>query len=283
MLIYNLNMKLFLFILIGLLIIGICVRIFNGYHAYRIYLDQKENTDFSKAEAFTYTAKPERKKALLIHGITGSTNEMRGLALYLQKYGISSYCPKLIGHGTSFYDAENYRMKDWSKQIRTEAAKDKYDYVIGLCAGSNFAIDLAAEHKYEKIVLLSPIFRYPPKFLGLTCTFLIPLIHPFYRYYPKRPIHYENIIAYNVLPTINAWDLYLYNFQTLKKLPKINTKTLVIFAGKDDLYEQKLPAYLAKNIRNSQVAIIPGSQHVITMDENRQKCFEKIRDFLLTK
>jgi len=174
-------------------------------------------------------------------------------------------------------------MKDWNKQLQAEAAKDKYDYVIGLCAGSNLAVDLAAERSYEKIILLSPLFWYPPKFLGFTYAFTIPLFYPIYRYYPKRPIHYESLIAYNVLPTINIWDLYLYNRSTLKKLDKLKTKTLVIFGSGDDLYSPKLPQYLAKTIRGSRVELIPGAQHVITMDQDRQKCFAMIKDFLQTK
>jgi carboxylesterase len=208
---------------------------------------------------------------------------MRPLAVYLQKQGISSYCPKLQGHGTSFYDVEKYRMKDWRKQLLAEAAKNKYDYVIGLCAGANLAVDLATVHKYEKVVLLSPLFWYAPKFPGLTYTFIIPLFHPIYRYYPKRPIHYESMVAYNILPTINVWDLYLYNRTTLKKLPQLQTKTLVIFGGADDLYSAKLPAYLAKTIPRAEVRIIPGAQHVITKDNNgaQEKCFALIKAFLL--
>lgn len=276
-------MKRALLLVIIIFLCGCTVRIFNSAQAYRIYLDQKKTTDFSLAESFTYQANPERKKALLIHGITGSADEMRPLAIYLQKQGISSYCPKLKGHGTSFYDVEKYRMKDWTKQIESEAAKDHYDYVLGLCAGANLAVDLAVERQYEKVVLLSPLFWYPPKYFGLTFAFTIPLAHPFYRYYPKRPIHYETMIAYNVLPTINVWDLYRYNRITLKKLPQLSSKTLVIFGGADDLYNPKLPAYLAKTIKNSQVEIIPGAQHVITKDGAQDKCFALIKEFLFKK
>jgi esterase/lipase len=174
-------------------------------------------------------------------------------------------------------------MRDWAAQIQAEAAKDNYDYVIGLCAGANLAVDLAVQNKYAKIVLLSPLFWYPPKFPGLTYAFIIPLVHPVYRYYPKRPIHYEGLISYKVLPTITIWDLYLYNNLTLQKLPAINAKTLVLFGGNDDLYSPKLPQYLAQKIHNSQVKFIPGSQHVLTMDLNRQKCFEIVKDFLLAE
>ncbi|MFC1518046.1 alpha/beta hydrolase [Candidatus Margulisiibacteriota bacterium] len=208
---------------------------------------------------------------------------MRGIAKYLQRYGITSYCPKLKGHGTSFYDVEKLRMKDWLAQIKEIANKDDYDYVIGLCAGANLALDLAVEKDYEKIVLLSPLFKYRPQFLGINWPWILPIIRPFYPYYPKKPIHYEDLIAYNILPIINIYDLYRYNKKTLRKLSKVDEHTLVLFGEQDDLYAADLPNFLSAKLKNSEVHIITNGKHVLSMIEAKDKVFKIIKDFLLEK
>jgi len=267
--------------LIAILTICLIILVINVSTAYKINVKQQKTTDFTKAETFIYKADPELKKCLLIHGMTGSAHEMRSLALYLQKYGISSKCPKLLGHGTTFYDVEKLRMRDWHRQIAAEAAKDNYDHVIGICAGANLAIDLAAEKDYQKIVLISPLFKYKRVFLGMNFMTIMPFVNLVYRYHPKKPVDYEDLIAYNVLPIANLYDLNRYNKKTLKKLKDVEESTLILFGKLDDLYEKSLPPFLNKQLKNSRLVMIDNGEHVLPKIKEREKVFKIIKDFLL--
>ena len=108
-----------------------------------------------------YSAKGDRRGALVIHGFTGCPQSMRPLAEAFAAAGFTVDLPRLPGHGTTVEDMTNYAWKDW-----TAAADDAYSalaaktdsvVVAGLSMGGSLTLWLAQRHPAIKgIVLVNP-------------------------------------------------------------------------------------------------------------------------------
>lgn len=64
------------------------------------------------AGAEPFSAKGDRRGALVVHGFTGCPQSMRPLGEALAKAGFTVEVPRLPGHGTTPEDMVNYRFSD---------------------------------------------------------------------------------------------------------------------------------------------------------------------------
>src|SRR3989344_307212 len=87
---------------------------------------------------------------ILIHGFTGSPDDMRELAKYLFSQNISVKVPRLAGHASYWTELEKTSFYDWWKSVEDEIieASEKYKkiFLIGYSFGGNLALDLAARY-----------------------------------------------------------------------------------------------------------------------------------------
>ncbi len=85
-----------------------------------------------------------RTGILLIHGLTGTPNEMRGIARVLHQAGYSVYGVQLAGHCGDVEDLVNSQWEDWFNSVVAAAEKLKEHtdeiFVAGLSMGSLLAL-----------------------------------------------------------------------------------------------------------------------------------------------
>jgi carboxylesterase len=109
------------------------------------------------AEAFSAPGGPQG--ALVIHGFTGNTFSMRGVAEALAAAGLSVEAPLLPGHGTSVTDMIDTRWSDWSgaadAAYRDLAQRCQAVAVVGLSMGEQHP-------EIAGLVLINPLVRPIP-------------------------------------------------------------------------------------------------------------------------
>jgi carboxylesterase len=85
--------------------------------------------------------------ALLIHGFTGSADEMVYLGQRIAEAGITASLPLLPGHGTAPEDLRDVSRWDWLECVHREFVRltDEHDpvYIVGLSMGGLLALELA--------------------------------------------------------------------------------------------------------------------------------------------
>lgn len=108
-----------------------------------------------------YSAKGDRRGALVIHGFTGCPQSMRPLAEALAAAGFTVELPRLPGHGTTVEDMANYSWKDWAAAVedafRELSSRTDSIVVAGLSMGGTLTLWLASRHpEIRGIVLVNP-------------------------------------------------------------------------------------------------------------------------------
>lgn len=108
-----------------------------------------------------FSAKGDRRGALVLHGFTGCPQSMRPLGQAFAQAGFTVEVPRLPGHGTTVEDMEQYRFADWAaaadKAYQDLAARTDSVVVAGLSMGGTLTLWLAQKHpEIRGIVLVNP-------------------------------------------------------------------------------------------------------------------------------
>jgi len=102
--------------------------------------------------------------ALLIHGFTATTAEVRMLGEYLYERGYTVSAPLLPGHGTTPQDMNRQHWKDWVNAVERAYQELKTRggcvFICGESMGALLALYAASEHpEVAGVVLYSPALR----------------------------------------------------------------------------------------------------------------------------
>jgi len=119
-------------------------------------------TDVVMPGGTTFTASGGPLGVLLLHGFTGTTTSVLGLAHLCAAAGYSVMAPLLPGHGTSVEDLMTTGWDDWSGTAESAyqdlAARCDRVAVVGLSMGGSLAVHLAVRHDdIAALVLINPI------------------------------------------------------------------------------------------------------------------------------
>jgi carboxylesterase len=117
------------------------------------------------AEPFSAAGGPHG--ALVIHGFTGNTFSMRGIAQAIAATGLAVEAPLLPGHGTSVADMLETNWSDWSAAAEAAyldlAARCERVAVVGLSMGGTLTCWLGEHHpEIAGLVLINPLVRSIP-------------------------------------------------------------------------------------------------------------------------
>src|SRR5215467_3902940 len=85
---------------------------------------------------------------LLIHGFTGTPQNLRPLGDFLARRGLTVYAPRLAGHGTSVDEFEQTGPSDWIATVEDGLEQLKRTcssvFAIGISMGGTLALHLGA-------------------------------------------------------------------------------------------------------------------------------------------
>ena len=279
---------------------------------------QKPAKNVSYDNGFSLTGN-NGSSLILIHGLTGTPNEMRFLANYFNKKGYSVICPRLANHGQPLAVLKHTRWQEFYSSVRDHPEVRKAlqgcasgagpVFVSGLSMGALMALVLADEFKerISGVTCLAPTLFYDGwntpgarMFMPLACT---PLKYFFYfkeeppygirseaiqarvhKYYSNASLdHMENVAqhGYPFYPVTQLYQMKLLVKYLSKRLLRMKTPVQLIQSKDDDMTSIKNSKYIYDLVKSEmkEMIFLYNSYHVISVDQERDIVAEKMEGF----
>ena len=258
-----------------------------------------------------YVLEGGRDGVLLIHGLTGTPNEMRIVAKGLHRAGFTVYGMQLAGHCGDEKDLIATRWQDWYASV--EAAADRLAgrvdrlFVAGLSMGALLALKLAADRprQIHGVGVYGAIFRYDgwsiPSyarrfFFLLTWLKRLGLFqrHSFIEQPPYGLM--DERIREAVVASMQAGDSTVAGlagnpFSSLAEmqwlaqcvtaqLPQVQAPCLVIHAIHDDVAHVDNARLVERKVAGpTELVLLDNSYHLVTIDRQRHEVVRRTVDF----
>ena len=258
----------------------------------------------------------ETGTVLLVHGLTGTPHEMRGIGQLLNRQGYTVICPRLANHGEPLEILKNTTWQECYQSVRAafldiqDAAHPGPLFAAGLSMGALLALVLADEFPRQIVGVscLSPTLFYdgwnmPWSRHLLPLGYYTPLKHWFYfkeespygikhgairqrlhRYYDGARLEdVERVgqFGYPYFPISLVSELYFLVKHLTKRLPAMTTPVQLIQAEEDDMTSVKNSQFIYDRIRSDikELILLKNSYHIITVDQERDLVAQKMADF----
>lgn len=253
----------------------------------------------------------------LIHGLTGTPNEMRFLANYFnRKMGYSVVCPRLANHGAPIHILKKTKWEDFYASAREAFLQIRKMstgpvFAAGLSMGALLSLLLAQEFPGEiaGVSCLSPTLFYDgwnvpwysPAVLPLLC---VPPLKYFcyfkedppygiknqalqkriHSYYSKATLDDTEGVAeygYPFFPMTLLHQLKRLVRYLVKILPSVEVPVQLIQAKEDDMTSIRNSNFIYKKINSDvkELVLLENSYHVITADQERSTVARKMDEF----
>jgi carboxylesterase len=251
---------------------------------------------------------------ILIHGLTGTPNEMRFLAWFLNTHGYTVACPRLANHGQSLQVLKRTRWEEFFTSVRDayEALRKDHDriYVSGLSMGALLALELAAElgDGIAGVSCLSPTLVYdgwnvpwyhfllpvashtplrdfvyfkeePP--YGLKNERIRDKVHQFYAKADLHDLRDVDRFGYPYFPVRLLAELHRLVAHVEPRLGRVHCPCQIVQARQDDMssVENARRIYERVSSTRKEIVYLEDSYHVITADQERAKVAQSLMDF----
>lgn len=256
-------------------------------------------------------ASDQRTGILLIHGLTGTPNEMRGLARSLHQAGYSVYGVQLAGHCAGVEDLVNTQWEDWFASVYQGALilQQQVDefFIAGLSMGALLALQYAAQYPVAGVISYSPTFRYDGWSVPTWSKRLGPLLLPpiyhlnLFRHHTfdeAEPYGIKNeMLRARIVNAMNSGDSSeaglpgnplhsLYQLQRLsrevkKNLTRITAPSLSLHAYHDDIASRQNSQIIFDRVAGpKKIVWLNNSYHMITLDNDRKQVISETLDFI---
>jgi carboxylesterase len=223
---------------------------------------------------------------LLLHGLSGTPDEVKPLGDYLANRGLSTLAPWLKGHGTSPEDLAETTWLDWVEsaqealnEIKTRCSKV---FVAGLSMGALTALHLARHQNVAGLVsLAAPLKISDFRFNGIA----------FFRFLqwrtselaggilnPQAPPHQ----TYPYVATRSLYELKKFMDTVREELSAITVPALIAQGRKDSMVPPVNGEILYRGLGSmvKYLFYLERSNHVVTMDFDKEIVFEKTFHFI---
>lgn len=260
----------------------------------------------------SYFMPGNKNGVLLIHGLTGTPNEMRIVAKGLNKAGFTVYAMQLAGHCGDEADLCKTTWVDWYKSVEEAAdylAKEVDNvFVAGLSMGALLALKLAADRpsQIKGVGVYGPTFSYDGWSMPLWAKKLffslviLKKLNLFQKtsFIEKPPygLKDERIratvsasmlsgdsaaagLAGNPFPALA--EMQLLARVVKKQLPEVTTPCLIMHSGHDDIANIDTNARLVeKSVKGpTKFVVLEDSYHLITIDRQRRDVIKESVEF----
>ncbi len=252
---------------------------------------------------------------ILIHGLTGSPNEMRHLAYTLNKGGYGVHCPRLADHGKPIHILKHSTWEDFYGPLRELFLRltggGERVFVAGLSMSALFVLMLAEEfgERLAGGVCLSPTLFFdgwsvPWYQRLLPLASFTPLKYCLYfkeadPYGIKNPAiramvdrHYRKAtladmgdvskFGYPYFPVSLIYQLQRLIRRVKSLLARVRAPILLIHPRDDDTASVRNSELILGRISSpiKRLVILTDSYHIVTADNEREKVAADMRAFL---
>lgn len=226
---------------------------------------------------------------LLIHGFTGTPQNVRPLADYLARRGLAVSVPRMPGHGTTVADLDATGPEDWLGAAERALAdlRDRCStvFVAGISMGGTITLELARRFPDLPgiVVMAAPV---------LPLDALEPVVQD-----PQRPatipapwatvgVLTEDVgvggIAYSEMP-LGALERGMQLMARVREgLGEITVPTLLIYGDADQIVDKANGPFVLDRIASTDKRLLPlpDSAHELTLDVDRERLMVEVYDFI---
>lgn len=223
--------------------------------------------------------------ALLFHGFTATTAEIRPIATAFHEVGLTVVAPLLLGHGTRPEDLNAVRWQDWAAAAEAAyqdiASRCERVVVGGESMGAVIALGLAARHPEVAAVLcFAPAIKLNmSRFDVLKLRLAAPFVVQASRASLDGAEHWQ---GYPGLPLRGAVQLLSLQKATLPTLAAIH-QPVAIFQGRKDATIDPRAGEIIRGAVSSEVVEqhwMERSSHAVTLDPERDAVARLSLEFL---
>ncbi len=241
-----------------------------------------------------------RTGVLLIHGLTGTPNEMKRVARDLQRAGFTVQAVQLAGHCGTEADLLATGWRDWFASVEESAERLRQHvdhlFVGGLSMGSVLSMMYAIEHpdKVDGLALYGTTFFYDGWAIPATgrLAFLLPIFdrlgigrkkmfmetHPFgiKNERIRRSISGSMLGGDSAAAGLpgNPWpslaEFYRLSRYVQRRLHEVRVPCLAVHAKEDDVASLRNVALIEKRVSAPvETVVLDNSYHMVTVDQQR--------------
>jgi len=225
---------------------------------------------------------------LLVHGFTGTPNEMRGLGRHLADEGHTVLGVRLFAHSIEPRDMMRAAWHDWAASVEDgywmlrEAGREVV--VLGLSMGGVLALELASRLPLAGVVAMSAPAALP-KDWRINFTRPLSLVIP---YVGKGPSDWvDSSVAaqhaeYPLYPVRAVSELRQLVAHMYAALPQVTAPTLVIHSRTDGgvAPENAEAVFAALGTAQRELLWIERSGHVVTEDIDHMRVWRACADWV---
>jgi carboxylesterase len=226
---------------------------------------------------------------LLLHGFTGTPQNVRPLADYLARRGLAVSAPRMPGHGTTVADLDRTGPEDWlaaAEQALAELrGRCSAVFVAGISMGGTITLELARRHADLPgvVVMAAPV---------LPLDALEPIVND-----PDRPVSIpapwatvgvltEDVgvggIAYLEMP-LGALERGMQLMTQVRDgLGEVTAPAMLVYGDADQIVDKANGPFVLENIGSSDKRLLPlaDSSHEVTLDVDRERVMVEVYDFI---
>lgn len=244
---------------------------------------------------------------LLIHGLTGTPNEMKMVGKGLNRAGFTVYGMQLAGHCGDVADLNQTTWQDWYLSVEQAlvrlSAEVDHVFTAGLSMGALLALKAAADHPdvVRGVGVYGPTFRYDGWSIPLYARYLNWLLiwvkrlgilqKGIFIEQPPYGLKDERLrarvvasmfsgdssaagLAGNPYPALA--EMLLLSRVVKKQLPQVKVPCLLMHASEDDVADVKNILLVRDRISApSRLVLLDDSYHLITIDREYKKVIEE--------
>ncbi|MFQ6112987.1 MAG: alpha/beta hydrolase [bacterium] len=225
---------------------------------------------------------------LLIHGFTGSPNELFELGEYLAKKNLTVSIPLLPGHGTYSADLLNYTWRGWFEGVKASYRElsnmcDQV-FVAGLSMGGTLALHLAAHYPVNGVISMAAAIKLPT-----WKKVLVKNLNSIFKFRKKRggeDVRDESgksqLASYQRYPLKAADQVFQLLDHVRNDLPEITAPILILHSKYDNTvpFSNSNLIYHVVGSSDKRKVDLEQSYHVITVDFDKEKVKEKVFNFI---
>lgn len=241
-----------------------------------------ENKDYRKG----FILEGGKTGCLLIHGMTGNALEMFEMGEYLNKKGFTAAGITLPGNGTYLGDMLKYKLEDilWAatSELKSLKARCNRVFVGGQSMGGTIALYLAQTQKVDGVITIStPVWMNPLYKAAKVLKYVVKYTGKV-RVDAKDPAAKERYKGYERIPLARVGDLVDLVQIVRPALRDIEVPVLIIHARQDKtvLWQNAQIIYSMLGSKKKKVLLLEDSGHMVTLDKERMKVYEKVADFI---
>jgi carboxylesterase len=229
---------------------------------------------------------------LLLHGLTGSTFEVRPVAERLSEAGFRCLAPLMAGHGGRPDDLLGVPWTEWVAKARRDLDRlrgARRTFVVGSSMGALVACALAHDHpeKVDALVLLAPAMELTlggrlAALLGRTGLFWRTVVPKGSGSDVRDPEARRENPCLTGVPLGAVAELEALAAFVHRAAPGIAAPALVIAGGQDHTVTLSGARRLAARLGSgpARVEVLPESWHLVAVDVERERCADLVEGFL---